>query len=726
MGILKQKSKIFNIKRKIGERLKNKDYKNESKLNVNSEYMGGISVITPCYEGEKHISKLLGSLKNQKLSYDLFEHIIVINGDLDNTPQIIENFKEKNQDMNIKVIYSEIANASNARNMAITEAGREYSTFIDIDDYVSPDYLKELYKNAAENRIVVAGFFDVEEGTGKILDSYLTPSILTNQGIVKDAYDKLTGVLTINGCKLIPTYILKQVKFNVNLSSGEDIVFFCKLLTLSDLEFYVIKESKHAVYYRVLRSNSVSRKEISFKFNVLERLDIIKELNDILPITTNITKKFVVRKIRAQSSFINKYLLQYPHKIEKVCEIIKSIDLNYFPYDVLNKGLANKIVISYCFPPYVDTSGNVMAKRINEKAEIVDVVHNIMKKKKDKRLNLIANKFIDKKILINSTPSFRDWQGIKQFCKKGMEKINRIVMEKGEYKEIYSRTMFPASHFLAFEYKIRYPNVKWIAEFSDPMIYDTKGNIRKSNINDVEFMDKLNDLLYGLGYPKCNDDNLFFLSAYLPYLFADEIVFTNENQKEYMIYKFPVPKIRNVIEEKSRVEGHPVPSKESYHLIESDYQIDTDYVNLGYFGIFFETRDLEDVFAALYALNDEYKSKCRIHIFTNDAKHFKELSSCKPVFDNIEINPFVTFFEFLNLTTKFDCLIVNDAHTSNYKEINPYLPSKLSDYLGSGTDIWAICEEGSAMSRYAVDYKSVLDDAISIKDTLKQVIEDHM
>ena len=43
----------------------------------------------------------------------------------------------------------------------------------------------------------------------------------------------------------------------------------------------------------------------------------------------------------------------------------------------------------------------------------------------------------------------------------------------------------------------------------------------------------------------------------------------------------------------------------------------------------------------------------------------------------------LVFFEFLNLTTKFDCLIVNDANTKDYKEINPYLPSKLSDYLGS-------------------------------------------
>jgi hypothetical protein len=123
-------------------------------------------------------------------------------------------------------------------------------------------------------------------------------------------------------------------------------------------------------------------------------------------------------------------------------------------------------------------------------------------------------------------------------------------------------------------------------------------------------------------------------------------------------------------------------------------------------------------------LDDHYKEKCKIHIFTNDAEDYQELIKCKPIGDRVEVNPYVDFFEFLNLTTKFDCLIVNDAHTKECKEVNPYLPSKLSDYLGSGTDIWAICEEGSAMSQYDVKYKSTLDDIENTKVILKRVIED--
>lgn len=685
----------------------------------------GITVITPSYKGEKYILKLLESMKDQKLSYDLFEHIIIINGELDRTPQIVEDFKLENPKMDIKILFSDIANASHARNIGIAEVGRKYTTFIDDDDYISPNFLKELYKNAKEDRIVLAGFLDVNETTGEISHSYVTPELVDNSGVFEDL-NRLNAVLTINACKLIPSLILKRLEFNENLSSGEDIVFFCRLLSSFDFDFYVTKNNKKAIYYRLLRSNSVSRKEMSFKFNVIERLAVIKELNELMNGIENVEiEKFIKQKIIAQSLFIHNYLLEYPDENDLIRKNIEKSKLQFFPYSVLNKNLAKKLVISYNFPPYIDTSGNVMAKRINEKAEIVDVIHNKMDRDVDEEINLIADKYIDKKILINSPFTFRSWKPIKKFVQMGIDKINKIVLDKGEYEEIYSRIMFPASHFLAFEYKIQYPNVKWTAEFSDPLLYDINGDMRIESINDSEYMDNVNNLLDEYGFPQCDSDNLFFLGEYLTYLFADEIVFTNENQKKYIITKFPNQNMVEMIMNKSRIEKHPMPPKEDYYLRESNYPLDNSYVNIAYFGGFYATRDMDDVFCALHSLDNSLKSKCKIHFFTSDVESFKELVSCIPVWRNIEINSYVNFFEFLNLTTKLDCLIVNDAHTKGFKEINPYLPSKLSDYLGSGSDIWIIYEEGSIMSQYDVKYKSILGDICSTKHALKKIIEDH-
>lgn len=692
-----------------------------------TDYKEGVSVITPSYKGENHISKYLESMAGQDLSFDLFEIIIVINGELDKTPEIVEEFKEKNPEMNIKVMYSEIGNASHARNIAIAEVNRKYTTFIDDDDYVSLNYLKEMYNHAAENRIVIAGFLDVEENTGKISDSYVTPEFQDNSGIIEDVYDKFPGALTVCTSKLIPTDKVKQIRYNEELKNGVDTPFYCSLYSKNRFEFYVIDKRKKAVYYRLYRDNSLSRRPLSYEFNVLDRLKVIKDLNGSLAIAEDFkTKKFIKNMVDAQTSvFINPYLVKNPQDVGKVCKDVVSFDLDYFPYNLMNKGLAKKLVISYNFPPYITPSGNDMAKRISEKGEVVDVVHNRLERVVDGNLNLIADEFIDKKILLETPYTFNEWNKMKQFCDKGMERINEVVKVKGEYDEIYSLTLFPASHLLAFEYKIKYPNVKWIAIFDDPIMYDEKGGLRRTSVVDSGYLGKVNGLLHQQGFPKHEEGDLLFLCEYLPYAFADEVVFSNENQRRFMIGKFPYQEISDIIEKKSRIERHPIPREDFYNLVESEYELDDSFVNLAYFGSFYETRNLDDVFIALYTLDYDVRIKCRIHFFTSDPEGFKEHMECVPVNAHIEVNSYVNYFEFLDLTTRFDCLIVNDADTREYMDVNPYVPSKLSDYLGSGTDIWIIYEEGSVMSKYDVKYKSVLNDIKSTRKTLQQIIFDH-
>lgn len=177
-----------------------------------------------------------------------------------------------------------------------------------------------------------------------------------------------------------------------------------------------------------------------------------------------------------------------------------------------------------------------------------------------------------------------------------------------------------------------------------------------------------------------------------------------------------------MLTKKSLIERHPTLKEEFYDLIESEYVPDDNYVNLAYFGRDYGIRNLNDVFQALSVLNNDYRNKCRIHIFTYNVDEFKKSIEDDSILENLEINPYVSFLEYLNLTTKFDCLIVNDAHKEG---INPYLPSKFSDYIGSGNNIWAIYEEGSTLSKLDLKYKSIRGNINSIIQTLEQIIKDH-
>ena len=82
------------------------------------------------------------------------------------------------------------------------------------------------------------------------------------------------------------------------------------------------------------------------------------------------------------------------------------------------------------------------------------------------------------------------------------------------------------------------------------------------------------------------------------------------------------------------------------------------------------------------------------------------------------------YFKFLNATTQFDILIVNDVITNDNFKINPYLPSKVSDYLNSGSDIWAFYENKSTLSKMNFKYKSRINDFTQCLNQLVNILHD--
>lgn len=389
----------------------------------------------------------------------------------------------------------------------------------------------------------------------------------------------------------------------------------------------------------------------------------------------------------------------------------------------INNKKSKKLVCAFNFLPYNDTSSNVAAKRLLEHGKEFDVIHNKMNYPIDDYFYKIVKKLINNDILLDISYLWK-WENTKTFMKEGMEEINKICKKNGEYEEVYSRSMMPMSHFLAFAYKVKNPKVKWTAEFSDPLMINSRGETTYIQI-DKEDMDKINRIIEENKYPVVNNDNFIFYSEYIPFLFADKIIFTNQNEMDLMLNTLQVEEVKKNIRKKSVISPHPIPNSDWYYLKEANYdKIDNKKVNIAYFGKFFDLRHIYDVFSSFYALDKNLQEKTIIHLFVQNPNEFQNIINCTPIKDNVIVNPFLSFFEFLNLTTKFDCLIVNDLRSKGNFKINPFVPSKISDYLGSGTDIWRICEYGSQMVGIDTKYLSYIDNIFSIQETLKKIIED--
>ena len=670
------------------------------------ELKDGISAIIPTYKGEKYISKLLDSLINQNMDFNLFEAIFIVNGELDSTPDIIEKYKKNNPEVNIIITESE-KGVCNARNVGIKLASRKYCIFIDDDDYISNNYFKELYKYVKPNRIVLGTFYDIDEDTGEVINSYMTPQLLKNSGIVENPYNLIKDAIAITTNKIIPTVNVKNSKFNPELTNGVDIAYYANFYPENDFEFYVVDKDIEANYYRLWRRGSISRQNLSYEFNINNRLKVINDINKGLKkAKTPEIKSFIESLTGGQIIKINEYIEKCPQDYRRVLKDILSYDYEFFPYKYLNEDLSilnndeKELIISYAFSPTNTTTSNVVAKRILSEKKNIDVICGSLDEiQKDFTLEKVVLEYIVNKFSVKSNFS-TDWNNILNFVNEGMKLIN-------DYEKIYSRANFSHSHFLAVEYKLKNPDTYWRAEFSDPLIYTFGNRHLSGKLEDKKYINRINKILKEKNLELISSENdINTICEYLTFIFADEIIFTNESQKDVMIDTLP---FKIDINEKYIISPHPTLDEKYYYIKKSDYQIDDEYINFAYFGVIFSNRSFEDFINAFDNINDEYKDKIRLHLFTPNKTLFEQLLS-EELLEKTTFNENVDYLEFLNLSMKFDVLIVEDSFTKGDFIKNPYLPSKLSDYNGSNTSIWAICEENSEMSKLDIEYKSYIND----------------
>ena len=101
-----------------------------------------ISLIIPVYNVEKYVEKCLRSCINQDLSKDEYEIIVVNDGSPDGSLEIVQRIAA--QEPNIKVISQENQGLSMARNNGLAQAQGDYVWFIDSDDWIEENCLKEI------------------------------------------------------------------------------------------------------------------------------------------------------------------------------------------------------------------------------------------------------------------------------------------------------------------------------------------------------------------------------------------------------------------------------------------------------------------------------------------------------------------------------------------------------------------------------------------------------
>lgn len=100
-----------------------------------------ISVIVPVYNVESLLPRCIDSLLKQKFAD--YEVLLVDDGSTDGSGAICDEYAQR--DSRIKIIRKQNEGVSKTRNRGIDESQGTWITFVDSDDYVTPDYLSDLY-----------------------------------------------------------------------------------------------------------------------------------------------------------------------------------------------------------------------------------------------------------------------------------------------------------------------------------------------------------------------------------------------------------------------------------------------------------------------------------------------------------------------------------------------------------------------------------------------------
>ena len=205
-----------------------------------------ISIVIPVRNGEKTLEGCVRSAAAQ--TYGNTEILIMENGSTDRTEKVCEKLAA--QFGNVTVCHLDTTGVSAARNAGLDRAQGEFITFLDADDRISPRFLELLYGCLTEEHADIAGCSLILQSTppGEIFEKSTDSGIrkiYSGEEYIKEAF--LNGNVRV--CtKLFRTALIGRQRFPEDLTIGEDLVFFLRVLE-NDTRVITIDNVLYWYYY---------------------------------------------------------------------------------------------------------------------------------------------------------------------------------------------------------------------------------------------------------------------------------------------------------------------------------------------------------------------------------------------------------------------------------------------------------------------------------------------
>lgn len=232
-----------------------------------------VSVVIPVYNVEPYLHECVASVVEQ--TYTNIEIILVDDGSTDSSGTLCDEFALS--DSRICVFHKKNGGLSDARNYGIRRSHGSLISFIDSDDYVSPDYIMHLYQALVRGKTDIATtsiciFHDGESPKEHKRD--------TTTFHVYDACDALEDMLYMRHLEpnAFPKIYKKELFDTIQYPVGklyEDIATTTKLIDKAGKIAYLDEKD----YYYRIRPNSIQTASFNpKKLDLLDQLSVVKSI----------------------------------------------------------------------------------------------------------------------------------------------------------------------------------------------------------------------------------------------------------------------------------------------------------------------------------------------------------------------------------------------------------------------------------------------------------------
>ena len=238
----------------------------------------GISVLVAVHNGAAEMRPLLQSLCSQSLERKRFEVIFSLNGCQDNSAALIDATLG-DRGVTYTVLESEKAGISSARNRALLHTRFRYTTFVDHDDFLSHRFLETLLHLGDYRSVVVSNILRVNNGQLEpdYAQQVIGRGFAASHLHAADEIDLCYRAYTLNAIKVAPTYMVRRIQYDEELSHCEDVNYWRDLVH-AFTPITVKTPGWSDIYYRCLRPNSASRRHTDLASWAQPRLQILRRI----------------------------------------------------------------------------------------------------------------------------------------------------------------------------------------------------------------------------------------------------------------------------------------------------------------------------------------------------------------------------------------------------------------------------------------------------------------